>query len=243
MPAASNSNGQPAERPSFAVVLGLLPPYSLEDVKRAYLAKVKDAHPDRGGDRAGFDRVQQAYEQANEYLSFRGDRRQWIAARMEEYVAVEGLLTKLREVGATVETTTHDWVKRSFGDFAGLTETIADIQLCGASSQSAAALIDTLTSERTVLAGLKRLALPSCGVTDALALQLRVHRNLTHLDLSGNPVTARVAMALLDWLPQLQEFNVAGISLGWWARGKLRRRLAGRRARRLASALHPTNIR
>ena len=65
-------------RPEFAVTLGLLPPYTVDDVKRAYLDKVKDAHPDRGGDRAEFDRIQHAYEQANEYLRFRADRRQWM---------------------------------------------------------------------------------------------------------------------------------------------------------------------
>jgi hypothetical protein len=241
MPAPTNTNGQPDDRPSFAVVLGVLPPYTLDDVKRAYLAKVKYAHPDRGGDRADFDRVQTAFEQANEYLAFRGDRRQWIAARMEEYVAVELLVARLRDLGATVETTMHDWVKRSFGEFAGLTETIAGIHL--ERSANAAALIDLLTSERTVLAGLKHLTLLDCGVTDALALQLRVHVNLTHLDLSKNPITARVALALPDWLPHLHEFNLSGVQLGWWPRIKLRRRLSQRLANRPPSVLHPANIR
>ena len=36
------------ERPEFMAILGLLPPYSREDVKRAYLAKVRTAHPDHG---------------------------------------------------------------------------------------------------------------------------------------------------------------------------------------------------
>ena len=34
----------------FMVLLGLLPPYTLDDVKRAYLDKVRTAHPDHGGD-------------------------------------------------------------------------------------------------------------------------------------------------------------------------------------------------
>jgi hypothetical protein len=241
MPVTTSMNGQAGERPQFAVVLGLMPPYTLDDVKRAYLAKVKDAHPDRGGDRADFDRVQTAYEQANEYLAFRGDRRQWIAARMEEYVAIEALLARLRDLGATVETTTLDWVKRSFGDFAGLTESIVAVRAERMANVSQ--LIDLLTSERTILAGLKRLALPGSGVTDAQALQLRVHRNLTHLDLSENPISARTAVALSNWLPQLQEFHLAGVSLGWWPRLKLGRRLARRRLRSLATALHPANIR
>jgi hypothetical protein len=223
MPAPANTNGQPDDRPAFAVVLGVLPPYTLDDVKRAYLAKVKAVHPDHGGDRADFDRVQAAFEQANEYLAFRGDRRQWIAARMEEYIAVESLSSRLRDLGASVETTMHDWVKRSFGEFAGLTETIVAVRAERAAS--VADLVDTLTRERGLLSGLKRLALPDCGVTDALAMQLRVHIQLTHLDLSNNPVTARVALALAEWLPHLQEFNLTGVPLGWWPRIKLHRRL------------------
>jgi hypothetical protein len=241
-PSTSINNGTATgDRPQFAVVLGLLPPYSLEDVKRVYLAKVKDAHPDRGGDRANFDRIQLAYEQANEYLAFRGDRRQWIAARMDEYVAVEALLVRLRGLGADVETTMHDWVKRSFGEFANLTETIIGLKLSSASN--AAELVDTLTAERAILAGLKTLALPGCGITDAQALQLRVHTALTRLDLGRNPISGRVAVALADWLPQLEVFDIAGTSVGWWPRQKINRRLARRRAARPPAALHPSNIR
>ena len=37
------------DRPEFAVALGLLPPYALDDVKRAYLAKVKTVLREREG--------------------------------------------------------------------------------------------------------------------------------------------------------------------------------------------------
>ena len=89
-PNRSNMDGTP-ERPQYAVTLGLLPPYTMDDVKRAYLDKVKDAHPDRGGDSATFERIQTAFEQAQAYLRFRSDRRKWIAARMEEYLAEAAL--------------------------------------------------------------------------------------------------------------------------------------------------------
>src|SRR5262245_21412688 len=95
-------------RPAFALVLGLLPPYTMEDVKRAYRDKVKDANPDRGGDRNDFDRIQKAFEEAGAYLKFRSDRREWIAARMEEYVSIGKLIEKLQRLGAEVDSTTLD---------------------------------------------------------------------------------------------------------------------------------------
>jgi hypothetical protein len=236
-----NSNGSPAaNRPEFAIVLGLLPPYTLDDVKRAYLAKVKDAHPDRGGDRAAFDRIQQAYEQAGAYLSFRGDRRQWIAARMDEYVAVEALIGRLRDLGAEVETTLLDWVKQSFGDFASLTQSIIGVRAGGATN--VADLLDTMVRERAILSGLKRLDLSGCPVDDLLAIQLRAFSSLVHLDLSRTQITGR-ALAVVDWLRQLEEFNLEGTAVGWWPRRKLAWRLARRRGTRPADALHPVNIR
>ena len=37
------------QAPEFMAVLGLLPPYTEEDVKQAYWSKVKKLHPDHGG--------------------------------------------------------------------------------------------------------------------------------------------------------------------------------------------------
>ena len=45
----SRSNESPDGRPDFMAMLGLMPPYALEDVKAAYLAKAKELHPDKGG--------------------------------------------------------------------------------------------------------------------------------------------------------------------------------------------------
>src|SRR6476661_4026643 len=117
------------ERPPFMVKLGLMPPYMAEDIEKAYLARIKDIRPDLGGDPQPFYDVQNAYMQAKEYLKFRGDRRGWIAKRMDEYLAVQELIEGLKAHGAEVETNSLDWLQKSFGEFAELTENVLAIRL------------------------------------------------------------------------------------------------------------------
>lgn len=242
--ASSRSNsdrgeGMP-ERPEFAVTLGLLPPYTMDDVKRAYLDRVKLAHPDRGGERLDFERIQAAFEQAQEYLRFRTDRRQWIAARMEDYLAVGALVEELERIGAEVETTTLDWVRRSFGDFASMTETIVGIRLTN--SPRAPEAIDAIVREHTNLQALKRLELGGSAVRDSHVWQLRVFRQLAHLDLSKTQITSR-ALAIVEWLPSITSLDVAGTSIGWWQRWRLRRTLRKRSEAVPGAVVHPTNLR
>ncbi len=53
------------------VVLDLLPPYTQEDVKRAYLAKAKQVHPDHGGTVDRFRQLQEAFDKGRQYTEFR----------------------------------------------------------------------------------------------------------------------------------------------------------------------------
>ena len=92
-----------------------------------------------------------------------------------------------------------DWVRRSFGDFADLTESIVGIRL--EKSLKVAELVETMVREQSNLAALKRLELPACPVDDAIAWQLRPLKGLTHLDLSGTAITWR-ALSLVDFLPR-----------------------------------------
>ena len=62
-------------RLDFMVLLGLLPPYSAEDIRKAFKTKAKTAHPDGGGDQAAFKRLRDAYERALEYAEFWKSRR------------------------------------------------------------------------------------------------------------------------------------------------------------------------
>ncbi len=216
---------EPDARPPFMMVLGLLPPYTINDVKQAYMDKVKMAHPDHGGKVAEFRRIQEAYEQAQEFLAIQTDRRSWIANQMDRYVAQQDLERRLRELGAKLDIRYTEWLQKSFGDFAELTATIESMELVDTPVGNAAVLL--LVENKASLSRLKRLVLAGCGVTDENALRLSAFPLLHHLDLSRNPITNQV-VPLATALPHLQTFHVEGTSMGWWGRFKLTRVMSKR---------------
>ena len=57
--------------PGWADVLKLLPPFSLDRVRAAYRARSRTAHPDVGGTRDEFVRLQAAYDEAKAYCASR----------------------------------------------------------------------------------------------------------------------------------------------------------------------------
>ncbi len=213
------------ERPEFMVALGLLPPYTPEDVKHAYLHKVKAAHPDKGGTVEQFNALQEAYEQAKQYVEFRGDRRGWIAGKMDHYVEVQRVVDMLEELGAEAETDAVDWLQKSFGDFSLLTENIVRVRL--ADSPDGDKFIGHLIAEHAMLSGLKSIELPGCTVSDEAVYRLAVFEQLTNLDLSRTPVSGN-AMAVVDELPLLRTVELEGSKVGWWAKRKVANELRRR---------------
>jgi len=223
------------------VTLGLLPPYMAEDVEKAYLARVKEIRPDLGGDPRPFYEVQTAYMQAKEYVKFRGDRRGWIAKRLDEYLAVQEVIEQLRKLGAAVETSSLDWLQKSFGDFAELTEAILAIRLHDAVNGDE--FIEYLVSQRDKLLELRKLDLAGCGVTDGAVRQLSVFRRLQELNLSRTPITWE-ALHVVQWLPELESVNIDGTGIGWLSRRKLARQLREKsKAAATLRAIHPTTMR
>src|SRR5438309_6971086 len=91
------------DAPGFLVALGLLPPYTAEDVHMAYRDKAKQAHPDHGGSVGEFVKIQEAYERAQEYVKFCAGRRPWLAAQVERYVEQEELVALVSRRGGQVE--------------------------------------------------------------------------------------------------------------------------------------------
>ena len=229
------------ERPACMVKLGLLPPYMPEDVEKAYLARIKEIRPDLGGDPQPFYDVQNAYMQAKEYLKFRGDRRGWIAKRMDEYLAVQEVTEQLKAFGAEVETNFLDWLQKSFGEFAELTENVLGIKLHNAANGDE--FIEFLVSHRDQLLELKRLDLAGCKVTDEFVRQLSVFRRLQELDLSRTAITWQ-SLHLVEWLPELHVLQVEGTGLNWFSRRKLASQLKQKRqAAQTMRAIHPTTVR
>jgi len=241
MPPVPSKPAKEYDRPAFMVTLGLLPPYTAEDVEKAYLAKIKDIRPDLGGDREAFYDVQNAYAQAKEYVKFRGDRRGWIATRMDEYIAVQEVIDQLKRYGAEVETDALDWLHKSFGDFAELSETVIAIRLNGVANGDE--VIEYLVSNRDRLLELRRLDLAGSVVSDAAVRQLSVFRRLAELDLSRTPITWE-ALHIVDWLPELDTVGVDGTGLKWLTRRKLAAQLRHKRKTAAAMrAIHPTSVR
>jgi hypothetical protein len=223
------------------VTLGLLPPYTAEDVEKAYLAKIKDIRPDLGGDREAFYGVQNAYMQAKEYVKFRGDRRGWIAKRMDEYIAVQEVIDQLKRYGAEVQTDSVDWLEKSFGDFAELSESVYSIRLNDAANGDE--VIEYLIRERERLLELRRLDLAGSVISDAAVRQLSVFRRLQELDLSRTPITWQ-ALHIVHWLPELDTVHVDGTGLKWLTKRKLAAQLRHKRKTAAAvRAIHPTTVR
>jgi hypothetical protein len=230
-------------RPAFMATLGLLPPYTLEDVEQAYLAKVKDIRPAGTADESSFFfyGLQDAYEQAREYVKFHGDRRGWIAKRMEEYLAIQKVGDRLRQFGAKVETESIDWLEHSIGDFAELTESIVGIQLSGTANADEAILY--MIHEHPRLLSLRKLDLSDSKVSDESVRQLSVFRRLAEIDLSRTPISWEV-LQLVEWLPELTELRVDGTRLNWLTRQRLAVKL--RRKQKAVAALrrmHPAHVR
>jgi hypothetical protein len=216
----TTDNPSPEERPEFMATLGLLPPYSPEDVQAAYRAKVLLAHPDRGGSDAEFIRLHEAYERAREYAAFFACRRRWLGAQVEHHLRQEEVVAEVRRLGGQVELEAIDWIKRWIGeDFAALTEMLRGVRLRGLADGEAA--LGYLAAHKPVLQHLVWLDLSGTRLSDEALLRLGGLELLRRLDLSGTPVSGR-GLGVLRELPALRWLNLGGTSLGLWGRWRLR---------------------
>ena len=229
-------------RPDFMMVLGLMPPYMEGDIKQAYLENVKAAHPDHGGSPEAFGKLEDAYQQALQYVSFRSDRRGWIGARMEEYLSQQSVIAALEEKGANVVIESIDWLQRSFGEFAALTERVVAVHIIDKSQ--VADVLNVVKQEHLLLDGVKQLDLSGCEISDDLVYELRVLRSLMLLDLCNTSIT-NTALGIVHWLPALQVLRLDGTKTSWWQRRKTKRFLARRtkQAGAIDAVVHPVNVR
>jgi hypothetical protein len=207
-------------------VLGLLPPYTLEDVREAYRLKVLAAHPDRGGDAAEFNRLSEAYDRATEYVGHTGDRRTWIAKQVDFHLDQEAVAAEVRRRGGEVEIEQLNWLKDTWGDgFDLLASRLRTIRARGVSDGDA--LLAAISGRQ--LPYLSTVDLSQGGVTDAGLRYLGGLPTLQWLDLSGTAVTYAGLRKALARLPALERLNVKGTRASW-----LRRRLLAYRYPRVS---------
>jgi len=209
----------PEHRPPFMVTLGLLPPYTREDIQAAYREKAKTTHPDRGGSATDFEKLHEAYERAQVYVGFHLERRQWLAGQVERYAAQNRVVNEVRRLGGTIEVEQFDWIRRSFGDFAVVTEMLRGIRLRGRADGDA--FLKYLAEHAEALGYLLWLDVSGSRISDQGVLQLQVLKSLHRLDVSGTSMSDK-ALRVVQGLPNLEWLNLAGTSIGWWARWRLR---------------------
>jgi hypothetical protein len=240
--AMSNSHppDSPTPRPEFMATLGLLPPYRAADVEKAYHAKLKQIRPDLGGDRQAFYAVQDAYMRAKEYVKIRGDRRGWIARQVDAYVGVQEVIDRLKQFGAEVEVEAVDWLKKSLGDMAQLTESVIGVRLRDAANGDE--VLDYMVGQCERMLELRELDLAGSTVSDGSLRQLGVFRRLGKLDVSRTPLTWQ-GLQVVERLPELETVHAADCGLNWLARRRLARVLRrNRKAAATARTLHPTKL-
>ena len=216
-------------RPDFMVTLGLLPPYTLNDVKTAYRARAMESHPDRGGDAVDFVRIHEAYKQAMEYVQVIGDRRKWIAEQVDCYLRQQEVAAEVAKLGGQTYFEEVPWLKGYVGDFALLADRLRRIHLQNTSAGDA---FLTFLMQPPRAPYLVELNLAGTLVTDDGLQVLTESELLRRLDLSRTRVTSRGFESLVHSLPSLESVGVAGSKIGWLSRWRLSKMLRERKAAR-----------
>jgi hypothetical protein len=201
--------------------LELLPPYTLDDVKKAYKAKARGVHPDAGGKASEFVELTEAYKRALEYVEFRSSAREWIAARIERYIEQNELIEELQSAGGSVELEEGAWRQRVLGEFGQVGDQIVAVRLNAMANVSAC--LKSLVQRRQLLDKLLLIDLGNSAVTDTEIGQLSAFPQLRRLDLRNARLSYR-SLSVLGKFNDLTMLNLGGTRINRWQRFRLSRR-------------------
>lgn len=208
-------------RPEFMAALDLLPPYTLEDVRKAYQAKARVAHPDAGGDASAFVEIAEAYQRAVEYVEYRASPREWVAARVERYVEQDEFISRLKAVGGAVELEDSIWRRRDLGEFGQVGDQIVAVMLN--ESADVEGCFKLLREKPHLFEKLVLVDLGNSGVTDTGLAALPALGAFRRLDLRNTAVTYG-GLRILRELKELTTLNLGGTRIHRWHRYRLGRR-------------------
>ncbi len=210
-------------RPECLVILGLLPPVTLDDVNQAYKAKAMQAHPDRGGDVKAFIAVKRAYEEACEYVKFKAGKLEWLASKIDAYAQQQEVVTETIERGGDVEMEEVDWLTKSFGeDFGHVADKLVRVTLRNEKADDVFAILLGFRTES--LKDLAELDLAGGSLTDEGLLQFKGLKAIRRLDLRGTKVS-KMAAEIPSWFEHLEFLGLPKGAVGMFARLAMPRRL------------------
>jgi hypothetical protein len=213
------SDPAPLDRPPFMTILGLLPPYELDDVKAAYHDKARLLHPDHGGNPADFIHLKDAYEHAIQYVTFHGSRRTWIASHVETYLQQEEVIAEVLRRGGRVEIERLAWMQKSLGDgFPLLADRLRHIY--ARNLPDGDTFLTFLTNHKpSYLVGLD---LADTRASNQSLTRLTDFELLNWLNLSGTDIDYPTLQSLATSLPSLEWINVNNTQIGWLHRHQLK---------------------
>lgn len=192
----------------FLKRLGLSLPVTVDDVKQAFYAKARVAHPDHHGQASDFKEVQRAFDEAVAFAERNGKRLPWLGAQMPIYVAQLEVVELVERLGGSVVVEELDWLEDTVGeDFSQLADRLVQIDLTG-KPISDEQLIGLL-ADGEGLPYLETMLLADTPITDGSAIRLTRAVNLRRVDLRGTDVSFPLRKQLSK-LPGMQ--RVDGLS-------------------------------
>jgi hypothetical protein len=200
-------------RRPFLERLGLSLPVTPEDVKQAFREKVKQAHPDRGGDSQQFRALQQAFDEALAFAQRNGKRLPWIGVQMPLYIAQREIVRLVESWGGTAEVQHLGWLEDTVGeDFTAIADRLVEIDLTRRNVGDRE-LIE-LASHPDGLQFLEVLRVAHTSVGDIGILKVTAASNLRYLDVRGARVSRSLRKKLAD-LPQMSRVEGARSWADW----------------------------
>lgn len=188
--------------------LGLALPVTVDDVKQAFYAKARAAHPDHRGDATEFKEVQRAFDEAVAFAERNGKRLPWLGAQMPIYVAQRAVIDRVEQLGGRVSVSELNWLGETVGeDFAQLADRLVQIDLTNLPIGDAE--LNGLLEDPDGVQFVETILLADTRVGDASVMRLGRAPSLRHVDLRGTRASYRLRRQLAQ-MPGMR--RVEGLS-------------------------------